>query len=154
MAKFDESKVINALHPEKAEVGKKYYFCDSIIQIKDVVENGEKDDDVSCIGELTSVIDGVEPFRKDRGNYWELLYPYKEPPKQRMTNIQLMEWLAKGNGMFKYKEGCCYCYTFEYRSDSELNMEVAENIIIRTWDSSEWVEPTVDIYERDCKGGK
>ena len=25
MAQFDESKVINALHPEKVEVGKKYW---------------------------------------------------------------------------------------------------------------------------------
>ena len=34
------------------------------------------------------------------------------------------------------------------------NNEVASGIKIRTWDSDEWVEPTVDIYERDCKKGK
>ena len=25
---------------------------------------------------------------------------------------------------------------------------------IRPWGSGEWIEPTVDIYERDCKGVK
>lgn len=39
MAVFDESKVINALHPEKAEVGKKYYFNDSIYDLKYDIEN-------------------------------------------------------------------------------------------------------------------
>ena len=29
-----------------------------------------------------------------------------------------------------------------------------EEIQIRTWNSDIWQEPTLDIYESDCKGGK
>ena len=38
MAQFDESKVINVLHPEKAKVGKKYWYSDSIMFLKEYVE--------------------------------------------------------------------------------------------------------------------
>lgn len=65
-----------------------------------------------------------------------------------------MEWLCKGNGIFKYKRAIAYCNPYYTPLESELNEEVAENIVIRTWDSEEWVAPTVDIYERDCKGVK
>lgn len=150
MAVFDESKVINSLHADKAEVGKKYWYANELTTLKLDVESDTCD---------TLILKSVDAENKSHpftgiGSY-SFLYPYEGPVQQRMTNIQLMEWLAKGNGIFKYKEGSCYCYTFEYRSDSELYKEVAENIIIRTWDNEEWVVPTVDIYKRDCcKGGK
>lgn len=38
MAKFEERKVINALHPEKAEVGKKYWCSDELLYLKEEVE--------------------------------------------------------------------------------------------------------------------
>lgn len=34
MAVFDESKVINALHKDKAEIGKKYWVSDNIVDLK------------------------------------------------------------------------------------------------------------------------
>lgn len=39
MAKFEESKVINALHPEKAEIGKRYWFSNDLIVLKKVVQD-------------------------------------------------------------------------------------------------------------------
>lgn len=36
---FDESKVINMLHANKAEVGKEYYYASEIVSLKNRVEN-------------------------------------------------------------------------------------------------------------------
>ena len=35
-----------------------------------------------------------------------------------------------------------------------LDEEVDKTCLIRPFGQTEWIEPTVDIYERDCKGGK
>ena len=43
MAQFDESKVINTLHPEKAEIGKKYWYADNIASLKYYVERDFRD---------------------------------------------------------------------------------------------------------------
>lgn len=150
MAEFKEELVINVLHTDKAVIGKKYWFADHILTLKTVVEKGFTDKNLY---ELTGInATSHLCFESDDGK-WELLYPYEEPPKQRMTNIQLMEWCAKGNGEFTW-ENDTQSYT-EYPYAIKLaNEYVDDTIIIRTWDSEEWVKPTVDIYEKDCKGGK
>ena len=146
MAQFDESKVINALHTDKAEVGKKYWYSDNLKLLKKHVE----ENDSECVGELKSVEEGEIfcYFYIEKKCAWELLYPYEEPQKQRMTIRQLEEWLAKGNGERKYNNSICNYWI--YNSNNEYD-EVSEDIHIRTWDSDEWIEPTMDIYERDCK---
>ena len=151
MAKFEEEKVINALHPQKAEVGKKYYYSDNLKLLKKHVEENHTD----CIGKLKKVEDGHNfcSFLIAEKNSWELLYPYEEPPKQRMTNIQLMEWVAKGNGLILSQDKMFISNSFLCSKD-ELNNEVDKDILIHSWYSDDFIEPTVDIYERDCKGGK
>ena len=146
MAQFDESKVINTLHAEKAELGKKYWYADNITNLKYYVERDFRD----RLGRLEHIYARGGLFELDSGRYY-LLYPYEEPPKKRMTNRQLAEWLAKGNGQYTTDVSsriyANYCY---YKGESYN--EVDRSVIIRSWDSEEWVEPTVDIYERDCKG--
>ena len=148
MAQFDESKVINTLHPEKAEVGKKYWYADNIVKLKYFVEQ-----DCSIkLGELRCI--NMEDNLFDIGSgsgYWYLLYPYEEPPKKRMTSRQLAEWLAKGNGEYS-RDSYERAYIEYFYHKSERDNEVDRCITIRPWDSEEWVEPTADIYERDCKG--
>ena len=147
---FDESKVINVLHPEKAEVGKKYWFADHLLDLKWAVEKNDKD--FKELAEVEKTEDDCI-FSCIRGDSWLFLYPYEEPPKQRMTNRQLAEWLAKCNGQWKRCMASTGCYTsYSYTEDNGDNGYIDECIVIRTWDSEEWVEPTVDIYERDCKG--
>lgn len=151
MAQFDESKVINALHTDKVEVGKKYWYSDELTNLKEYVENNE----VEMMGSLCNVEIGYEckveyPFYITGSGCYQFLYPYEEPSKQRMTNIQFCEWLAKGNGQWQWKDSSQYHVDYSYSKTFE-NKEVDEDIIIRSWDSDEWVSPTVDIYERDCK---
>lgn len=146
MLQFDESKVINALHFEKAEIGKKYWYADNIASLKREVERDFKE----RLGRLEDIYPESGLFEIESVR-WYLLYPYEESPKKRMTNRQIAEWIARGNGEYSrdaydraYAE---YCYF-----KSESNNEVDSDMKIRSWDSEEWVEPTVDIYERDCKG--
>lgn len=154
MAKFDENKVINVLHPEKAKVGKRYWYADELMTLKMDVESDTSD--TLILKRIDNENDyypflGTGCYSVCNTDRYSFLYPYEEPPKQRMTNIQLMEWLSKGKGLILIQDkmgisSSLLCYK------DELNNEVAENILIRPWDSDEWIEPTVDIYERDCKG--
>lgn len=149
MAQFDESKVINALHPEKAEVGKLYWFADNLLTLKKRVEENS-----GIKSRILNIIIcnkySQAPFVLGDGVSWELLYPCEEPPKQRMTNRQLAEWLAKGNGEYSYTYMKGVFSKFSYNKDEE-NLYIDADTYIRPWDSTEWIEPTVDIYERDCK---
>ena len=145
MAQFDESKVINTLHPEKAEVGKEYWYADNIADLKGVVEQDFR----KRLGRLEDICTESGLFEIGPGR-WYLLHPYEEPPKKRMTFRQLAEWLAKGNGQYTTDDFGRVYVEYDYSKGKENN-EVDRRIIIRPWDSEEWVEPTVDIYERDCK---
>lgn len=83
-------------------------------------------------------------------NYDYRIKPEEEKP-QRMTNRQFAEWCGKGNGQFKRKGGGFIFFYCSY-TENEENGPVSQEILIRPWGSDDWVEPTVDIYERDCKG--
>ena len=146
MPQFDESKVINALHFEKAEIGKKYWYADNIASLKREVERGFKE----RLGRLEDIYAEVGLFEIESVR-WYLLYPYEESPKKRMTNRQIAEWLARGNGEYS-RDAYDRSYAEYSYFKSERNNEVDSDMKIRSWDSEEWVEPTVDIYERDCKG--
>lgn len=152
MIKFDKSKVICIINAEQAEIGKKYVCSSYIGYLKDYVENGNCDH-VYTLESIQDIKREKSPFIDTEGSEWEYIYPYEEPPEQRMTNRQFMEWLAKRNGIFKH-ENNNICYIGKVCAEKELNDEVDEDIVIRTWDSEEWVEPTYEIYLRDCKGGK
>lgn len=76
--------------------------------------------------------------------------PEELEPK-RMTFRQLAEWLAKGNGHYQcFKSDRCY-HAIGF-SHSEDTKEVTKDYEIRRWDSDEWIEPTLDVYLKDCKG--
>lgn len=144
MAKFDESKIINALHTEKAEIGKKYWVSDELVDLKEEVEKEKTP------YELKEVHKGYfYPFVIDTTEF-QFLYPYEEPPKKRMTKIQIVEWLNKGNGVYKCGKGD-FAYSHLLISVESFDEEVEEHFYIRPFGQTEWIEPTVDIYERDCK---
>ena len=82
---------------------------------------------------------------------------------RRATNIELMEWLAKGYGLMKvdpyvanpkcmtsivesiYVEGRHFCY------ESDLNEPVSTKIRIRRWDDPHWRLPVVNYINKDLK---
>ena len=66
-----------------------------------------------------------------------------------MTNLQLAEWLAKGNGQYRLKgESTEGSFWMVYEDEEDLAVDSA---LIRPWGTDEWIKPTVAIYERDCR---
>ena len=83
-------------------------------------------------------------------------YDFRIKPEDkpaRMTNRQLAEWLAKGFGSWKTRRSPTVYMDISYPIFEE-NTPVSDSFHIRPWGSDEWIEPTVEIYERDCKGVK
>ena len=74
----------------------------------------------------------------------------EEPQSRRMTYRELAEWLSKGNGQYKVHESSSY-YNSLACCSSEDCKEVPVDYKLRRWGSDEWIEPTVDVYEQDCK---
>lgn len=86
---------------------------------------------------------------------WDTIFlfrikPEEEPKPKRMTYRMLAEWLAKGNGQQSSTE-CSVRYTFQETIKEDENKEVPVDYKIRRWNSNEWIEPTVDVYNVDCK---
>lgn len=88
------------------------------------------------------------PFRTCAGSYQFIREVIEET--QIMTNRQLSEWCGKRNGEITCTNSSQVFSYYVYLKDAE-NKQIPDDIRIRPWDSNEWVIPTVDIYERDCK---
>lgn len=58
------------------------------------------------------------------------------------TNLQLAEWLAKGNGQMQHKNGgfAYSCIACKLKKEQEL----AESCLVRKWGDTEWHEPTLE----------
>lgn len=68
----------------------------------------------------------------------------EEPKPKRATNIQLSEWLAKGNGMWKRKNNDSTIYiNYSFFEDLEED-EVDDDVLIRPFGTTEWLEPTLE----------
>ena len=67
----------------------------------------------------------------------------------RMTYRQLSKWLSSNKGQWK-RRNFKDCHTHASYTEDNDNLEVSKDIIIRPWNSNEWIEPTLDIYRRDC----
>lgn len=66
-----------------------------------------------------------------------------------MTYPQLAEWLAKGHGYAKHHDSRAMFSDFTFCEGDEN--EAVKELVIRTWGTDEWVKPTLEIYERDCR---
>ena len=102
--------------------------------------------------EILTGIDDELDFIFKAGDYYGFQFIreiIEEEEPQIMTDRQLAEWCAKGNGEYALTFNIYTHYSYSrYEEDSQ----VPDHIRIRSWDSEEWVLPTVDIYERDCTG--
>lgn len=72
------------------------------------------------------------------------LTPITEATKpKRATNIQLVEWLAKGNGVYRFKMGGVIRVDIPIDSTSE-DTELEKGLQIRPFGTTEWLEPTLE----------
>ena len=67
----------------------------------------------------------------------------EEPKPRRATNLELMRWLAQGNGFFTsvLSPAAWTCAEFD---KERLDVTCNEYFRVRKWDDSEWHEPTAD----------
>lgn len=118
---------------------------------KAYVDDGSEDMAIEEIVSYDSKYD--EPWGTEQCNNYLHVYPVEwnkekveESSKpQRMTNQKLMEWLAKGNGMIKNSIGSVGTYFSVW--DESLDKPCSDEFKVRKWDSTEWIEPTVDLLE-------
>ena len=97
----------------------------------------------------------------DSNPTWEDSFEYRVKPKEselkaeqkqkRMTYQQFAEWLARGNGEYKYKGASLHCVALSYE-ECYRNKELPSGYIIQHWGVDEWLEPTEDIFIEDCRG--
>ena len=69
-----------------------------------------------------------------------------------MTNRQLSEWLAKGNGEVSNGIGCTNHY--EYLLSCSDDPVANNTFVIRRFGSSEWTIPLKAIYDEDIRRNK
>lgn len=91
------------------------------------------------------------PFICEDNSNWQFAREIEEESPKRMTYRQLSKWLARGNGQAFIHFDKQLCFTDFHYQRSEDDIEVPPDSRIRTWDSEEWIVPTFEIYERDCR---
>ena len=123
----------------------RFFYYDPNYECKKAYAEGKQIEYELEDGKWYDLNDGNKPN-------WDSDYNFRikpeEPKSRRMNYRELAEWLAKGNGQYKGESNCKYT-ELQYLCADDL--EVSTLYKIRRWDSSEWIEPTYDVYEKDCK---
>lgn len=141
--KFGEVFDYRNAEEAKQYIGKKGMFSDSLRDISDMPE--------ACdVLILTEIKEGVTyPFAGEHKDMFQFFRPILE--EELMTNRQLSEWLAKGNGEMTLENNDSYIYTEKVHFKGDADKPVRDDVIIRRWNDTEWSKPTKAIYEEDCK---
>lgn len=141
--KFGEIYDYRTVEEAKKYIGKKGAFSDSL---KRITERPL----LTFVGTLKNVEERDScPFQGNGVCCFQFFRPLLEA-NELMTNRQLAEWLAKGNGEYSHEEISVAGSIREYLK-VKANDTVQDNIRIRRWRDTEWVKPTKAIYEEDCK---
>lgn len=69
------------------------------------------------------------------------------PDSNRMTNRQFAEFIALGNGEFKYDDSNEVHTYYVYDEDEEDN-PVDEDVVTRLWGERDWETPTEEMYKK------
>lgn len=67
--------------------------------------------------------------------------PKREP--KRATKLQLTEWVAKGNGVWKFKNANQLCFAHDSCFEDDFHKYVDDDILILPFGTTEWLEPTL-----------
>lgn len=140
--KFGEVFDYRTAEEAKKYLGKKGAFSDNL---KGITERPSHSfvSTLKRVGEENSC-----PFYGDGICCFQFFRPVLEG-EERMTNRQLSEWLAKGNGEYSYETNSLTFNYWQYSKGDE-DKPVGDYFLIRRWRDTEWVKPTKDIYEEDC----
>ena len=88
-------------------------------------------------------------WRTDTGTHWKYVYRFEDNEhffNKRLTYRQLSRWLATGKGEFLNTE-TRYVSSRAFYPEPKSDEEVPSNLLVRTWDSEEWMQPTTKVLE-------
>lgn len=92
---------------------------------------------------VLAIVDGEREFRViTRTTSWHHCAEIPEEPKKPVTNSELSQWLAKGNGYIKNTKYTNMVYTNFAYEDSMADEPIEKFILIRKWKDTEWHKPT------------
>lgn len=141
--KYGEIYTYRNAEEAKKFVGKKGVFSDCLRRVGETPSN--------CFeGTLVKIKkEAAGPFNVAEGYGFQLFRPILEED-ERMTNRQLAEWVAKGNGEYSFGQSSTAFCSYDYSRANEHD-SVSATTLIRRWKDTDWMKPTKDIYEEDCK---
>lgn len=127
----------------KQYIGKKGVFSDYLKILTEIPSRGFED--------TLKKVDNEElcPFCGYAKSTFQFFRPILED-EPLMTNRQLAEWLAKGNGEYS-SETSSLTFNYWQYSKGDEDKPVGDYYLIRHWKDTEWMKPTKAIYEEDCK---
>lgn len=79
--------------------------------------------------------------------FYQCAIPCDPPESRLMTNRELSELLAKGYGQLVF-EPSSNAYSSIAHSGGNEGKQMKQSAKIRSWDSTEWIKPTIDIYNK------
>lgn len=77
-------------------------------------------------------------------SYYKYCAEIPQTKPKRATVIQLAEWLAKGNGMWKRAADDAIFMSLTINHNKDAEEDVDDDILIRPFGTTEWVEPTLE----------
>ena len=69
--------------------------------------------------------------------------PRKATMPRKATKLEVLKWLARGNGIAKDKEDD-FMYAWFTVSEDEMDEPCDYTTLVRKWDDTQWHEPTVN----------
>ena len=138
-----------AMRPFKSscDVNWKFFYHDPLYEYKWAYKQGKK----------VEVKGGVLWHTLPDNWYWDDSFEYRVvieegkqyltyedllAKEQLLTNEQLSEWLAKGNGMFRAAQGGKSRTLYNFREE-HANDLIDSTLMVRKWREKEWHRPTV-----------
>lgn len=140
--KFGEVLDYRDTEEAKAFIGKKGVFSNNLC----LIEENPKHCDTLILKEIEG--GSTYPFTGGPDDIYQFFRPILEEDKL-MTQRQLAEWLANGNGEFSYETSSLTFNYWQYSKGDE-DKPVGNYFRIRHWRDTEWSKPTRAIYEEDC----
>jgi len=150
--KFGEIYTYKNAEEAKKYIGKEGVFGDYLWEISEYPELEVSGRLIEAVG--TGLFPFIRQYEDSEGENRRTKFQFFRPileEDERMTNRQLSEWLAKGNGEMTLENNDSYIYTEKVHFKGDADKPVRDDVIIRRWRDTEWSKPTKAIYEEDCK---
>lgn len=142
--KFGEVYDFRTAEEAKKYIGKEGVF---IHNLRKIIESPAEIGYRYTLSEVDEMSDF--PFLNQNETRFQFFRPVLEDD-ELMTNRQLAEWVARGNGEYAFGQASTAFCSYDYSRANEHD-SVSVTTLIRRWNDTEWVKPTKAIYEEDCK---